>query len=206
MKEEEWSVEILAHFFEGKIVHEADTQKTSFFPRPFSAQEKELLQYFSCMRYFEQIAKLVADWGTGTAFWLRARPAVDELAGFLPLRRWQILLFVFLYLCSSPEGSDIAVADIAAMWAMPEQTLLILTEWQALQRAGLLCCNFTGSGRTFRLPKRVLDAVALVDMTYYLQILKIPLPQNGAKNKAALFAAAALGKKGGNDARMYFSC
>ncbi len=202
-KEEE-QIRQIARFFDGEVLQTAP--QTDFFSTPLSEEKKILLRRFSVLRYFKQIAKLAEDWGINEEFFLRAESALKEVSSFLPFNSRQIVLFVFLYLCSEMEGSDIKVSDIADTFNMTEKRLLETMDWQQLEKWGFLMSHFAAQKRTFRLPQRVMKAVAIVDMAFYLNVLKNRNYTGKSEEKMALFLIIALEMTKKNESRNYFTC
>ena len=117
-----------------------------------------------------------------------------ELSTFLPLNDLQIVLFVVLYMNSEDTGSDIPLGTICDSLHLPSQRLLSLIDWREMGDMGLLKTNFQVSPAVFRLPEQVIDAVAMVDMVFYLKLFKNRGAQETREDKTALFMLISLGR------------
>lgn len=171
-----------------------ETSQDDLFSRHLTPGERKLLQQFTCLRFFSQIDALVCELGLTAEFFQRARGALRELSTFLPLNDLQIVLFVVLYMNSEDTGSDIPLGTICDSLHLPSQRLLSLIDWREMEDMGLLKTNFQVSPAVFRLPEQVIDAVAMVDMVFYLKLFKNRGAQGTREDKTALFMLISLGR------------
>ena len=169
-----------------------ETSQDNLFSRHLTPGERKLLQQFTCLRFFSQIDALVCELGLTAEFFQRARGALRELSTFLPLNDLQIVLFVVLYMNSEDTGSDIPLGTICDSLHLPSQRLLSLIDWREMEDMGLLKTNFQVSPAVFRLPEQVIDAVAMVDMVFYLKLFKNRGAQETREDKTALFMLISL--------------
>ena len=172
---------------------EAPPLEDIFF-RHLTPGERQLLQQFSCLRFFSQIDILVCELGLTAEFFKRAQGALRELATFLPLNDLQIVLFVVLYMNSEDTGSDVSLDTVCEALHLPSQRLLSLIDWQEMEDMGLLKSNFNASPAVFRLPEQVIDAVAMVDMAFYLKLFKNRGAKETSEDKTDLFMLISLGR------------
>lgn len=168
--------------------------RDDLFSRHLTLGERKLLQQFTCLRFFSQIDALVCELGLTAEFFKRARGALRELSTFLPLNDLQIVLFVVLYMNSEDTGSDIPLSTVCDSLHLPSQRLLSLMDWREMEDMGLLKANFQVSPAVFRLPEQVIDAVAMVDMAFYLKLFKNRGAQGTREDKTALFMLISLGR------------
>lgn len=112
----------------------------------------------------------------------------------MPLNDLQIVLFVVLYMNSEDTGSDIPLGTICDSLHLPSQRFLSLIDWREMEDRGLLKTNFQVSPAVFRLPEQVIDAVAMVDMVFYLKLFKNRGAQGTREDKTALFMLISLGR------------
>lgn len=171
-----------------------ETSQDDLFSRHLTPGERKLLQQFTCLRFFSQIDALVCELGLTAEFFQRARGALRELSAFLPLNDLQIVLFVVLYMNSEDTGSDIPLGTICDSLHLPSQRFLSLIDWREMEDMGLLKTNFQVSPAVFRLPEQVIDAVAMVDMVFYLKLFKNRGAQETREDKTALFMLISLGR------------
>lgn len=187
----------LLQLFEGEIVINAEKEeKTSdddIFSRHLTPGERKLLQQFSCLQFFSQVDSLVCELGLTPEFFRRSKEALAELSTFLPLNDLQIVLFVVLYMNSEDTGSDIDIDTVCSSLHLPSQRLLSLIDWREMEDMGLLKTNFQVSPAVFRLPEQVIDAVAMVDMTFYLKLFKSRGAKGTREDKTDLFMLISLG-------------
>ena len=172
---------------------EAPSLEDIFF-RHLTPGERQLLQQFSCLRFFSQIDILVCELGLTAEFFKRAQGAMRELVTFLPLNDLQIVLFVVLYMNSEYIGSDIPLDTVCESLHLPSQRLLSLIDWREMEDMGLLKSNFQASPAVFRLPEQVIDAVAMVDMAFYLKLFKNRGAKGTSEDKTDLFMLISLGR------------
>lgn len=168
--------------------------RDDLFSRHLTPGERKLLQQFTCLRFFSQIDALVCELGLTAEFFKRARGALRELSTFLPLNDLQIVLFVVLYMNSEDTGSDIPLSTVCDSLHLPSQRLLSLMDWREMEDMGLLKANFQVSPAVFRLPEQVIDAVAMVDMAFYLKLFKNRGAQGTREDKTDLFMLISLGR------------
>lgn len=184
--------------FEGKMLSstekESPQEEGDIFSRHLTPGERKLLQQFTCLRFFSQIDTLVCELGLTAEFFRRAQGALRELATFLPLNDLQIVLFVVLYMNSEDTGSDIDINTICEALHLPSQRLLSLIDWREMEDMGLLKTDFQRSPAIFRLPEQVIDAVAMVDMAFYLKLFKNRGAKGTAEDKTDLFMLISLGR------------
>ena len=171
-----------------------ETSQDDLFSRHLTPGERKLLQQLTCLRFFSQIDALVCKLGLTAEFFQRARGALRELSTFLPLNDLQIVLFVVLYMNSEDTGSDIPLGTICDSLHLPSQRFLSLIDWREMEDMGLLKTNFQVSPAVFRLPEQVIDAVAMVDMVFYLKLFKNRGAQETREDKTALFMLISLGR------------
>lgn len=164
-------IQKIAQMFDGKIVAEESVTGRDFFSRPLSADQRKLLFQFSSLRHFVQIGRLADELGFGREFFRLARQSVAQLRSYLPLDERQTVLFALLYLHSKDEGSAVAVKTIAEDLHISAAQLVKAVDCQDMQEKGLLLSEGSGDRRTFRIPRRVMEAVAVVDMVFYLGVL-----------------------------------
>ena len=199
MTKEEQSAEVkdVLQIVGGEMVcpeeKEASPQE-DIFSRHLTPGERHLLQQFSCLRFFSQIDTLVCELGLTAEFFNRAQGALRELATFLPLNDLQIVLFVVLYMNSEDTGSDVSLDTVCEALHLPSQRLLSLIDWQEMEDMGLLKSNFNASPAVFRLPEQVIDAVAMVDMAFYLKLFKNRGAKGTSEDKTDLFMLISLGR------------
>lgn len=173
---------------------EEQTPEEEIFSRHLTEGERRLLQQFTCLRFFSQINSLVCEFGLTPPFFKCAKDALRELATFLPLNDLQIVLFVVLYLNSEDTGSDVSIDTVCESLHLPSQRLLSLIDWREMEDMGLLKSNFHVSPAVFRLPEQVIDAVAMVDMTFYLKLFKSNGARGTCEDKTDLFMLISLGR------------
>lgn len=194
---QETEVQELLDLFDGELVpfvEKEDSPPTDdIFSRHLTEGERRLLQQFSCLRFFSQVDSLVCEWGLTTEFFKRSKEALTELSSFLPLNELQIVLFVVLYMNSEDTGSDIAIDTVCSSLHLPSQRLLSLIDWREMEDMGLLKTNFQTSPAVFRLPEQVIDAVAMVDMAFYLKLFKSRGAKGTREDKTDLFMLISLG-------------
>lgn len=186
---EEEEIASIARQFDGQIIDPSkeEAEKEDIFSRRLTEGERKLLQQFSCLRHFCRIDRLVCRWGLTEEFFYRAQEALRELATFLPLDERQIVLFVVLYMNCEDTGSDIGPDVISRSLRMPSSSWLEQINWREMQEMGLLQADFSAKAPVFRLPERVIDAVAMVDMTFYLKLFKDTCAKATREDKTALF-------------------
>ena len=181
----------------GKMVRPEEKEappQEDIFSRHLTPGERQLLQQFSCLRFFSQIDTLVCELGLTAEFFKRAQGALRELATFLPLNDLQIVLFVVLYMSSEDIGADVPLDAVCEFLHLPSQRLLSLIDWQEMEEMGLLKSNFQASPAVFRLPEQVIDAVAMVDMAFYLKLFKNRGAKGTSEDKTDLFMLISLGR------------
>lgn len=199
MTKEEQSAEVkdVLQIVGGEMVcpeeKEAPPQE-DIFSRHLTPGERHLLQQFSCLRFFSQIDTLVCELGLTAEFFKRAQGALRELATFLPLNDLQMVLFVVLYMNSEDTGSDVSLDTVCESLHLASQRLLSLIDWQEMEDMGLLKSNFNVSPAVFRLPEQVIDAVAMVDMAFYLKLFKNRGAKGTSEDKTDLFMLISLGR------------
>lgn len=188
----------ILEIFEGRVVSptekEAPQEEDDIFARHLTPAERKLLQQFTCLRFFSQIDTLICELGLTAEFFRRAQGALRELATFLPLNDLQIVLFVVLYMNSEDTGSDIDINTICEALHLPSQRLLSLIDWREMEDMGLLKTNFQCSPAVLRLPEQVIDAVAMVDMAFYLKLFKNRGAEGTVEDKTDLFMLISLGR------------
>lgn len=137
----------------GKMVRPEEKEappQEDIFSRHLTPGERQLLQQFSCLRFFSQIDTLVCELGLTAEFFKRAQGALRELATFLSLNDLQIVLFVVLYMNSEDTGSDIPLDTVCESLHLPSQRLLSLIDEREMEGMGLLKSNFQASPAVFR--------------------------------------------------------
>ena len=199
MTKEEQSAEVkdVLQIVGGEMVRPEEKEAPpleDIFSRHLTPGERQLLQQFSCLRFFSQIDTLVCELGLTVEFFNRAQGALRELATFLPLNDLQIVLFVVLYMNSEDTGSDVSLDAVCESLHLPSQRLLSLIDWQEMEDMGLLKSNFNASPAVFRLPEQVIDAVAMVDMAFYLKLFKNRGAKGTSEDKTDLFMLISLGR------------
>lgn len=191
------NVQEVLQLFGGKLMPAEAKNEPSpeedFFSRHLTDGERNLLQQFSCLRFFSQIDTLVGNLGLTAEFFHCAKEALRELATFLPLNDLQIVLFVVLYLNSEDTGSDIPLDTVCNALHLSSPRLLSLIDWREMEDMGLLKSNFHTSPAVFRLPEPVIDAVAMVDMAFYLKLFKNRGATGTREEKTDLFMLISLG-------------
>lgn len=197
-KQPEAEVADILKIFDGETVSSTEEEsplgEEDIFSRRLTEGERKLLQQFTCLRFFSQINTLVRELGLVPEFFKRTKDALRELATFLPLNDLQIVLFVVLYMNSEDTGSDISIYTLCEELHLPSQRLLSLIDWQEMEAMGLLKTNFHASPAVFRLPEQVIDAVAMVDMAFYLKLFKNRGAKGTAEDKTDLFMLISLGR------------
>ena len=213
---EEKEIQEIVQLFDGEIVPntsagqmplEAAAQKNSAFFRALTEEERHLLCQFSSMRHFHQIVRLVQREGLNSRFFSAAGEALREVGTFLPLNALQRVLFAVLYAHCDAGGSDISVDTVCEIMHLPSRRLLALIDWEDMQKKGLLEVDFSAASWMMRLPESVMNAVALVDMMFYLRILRPGERKNvSEKVKTAFFMAVARERSTTDDAGTHFYC
>lgn len=199
MTKEEQSAEVkdVLQIVGGEMVFPEEKEappQEDIFSRHLTPGERHLLQQFSCLRFFSQIDTLVCELGLTAEFFKRAQGALRELATFLPLNDLQIVLFVVLYMNSEDTGSDVSLDTVCESLHLASQRLLSLIDWREMEDMGLLKTNFQASPAVFRLPEQVIDAVAMVDMAFYLKLFKNRGAKGTSEDKTDLFMLISLGR------------
>lgn len=198
MTKEEQSAEVkdVLQIVGGEMVcpEEKEAPQEDIFSRHLTPGERHLLQQFSCLQFFSQIDTLVCELGLTAEFFKRAQGDLRELATFLPLNDLQMVLFVVLYMNSEDTGSDVSLDTVCESLHLASQRLLSLIDWQEMEDMGLLKSNFNASPAVFRLPEQVIDAVAMVDMAFYLKLFKNRGAKGTSEDKTDLFMLISLGR------------
>lgn len=127
---------------------------------------------FSLFKYFDAILDGVEKDGLAALEQPEVKKALAELDSFLPsLSNIAKLVFSYFYVYTE-KGSPFSILDVETNLGTENLYLRYEKDWQRLLELGLL--DKTPDGK-FVMPKKVMDAVAIIDMEYYFPREKPPL-------------------------------